>query len=275
MHNRVRQDKLGDEREEDEGVIVYKAATPANRQLEVYGTPIYTDKSEAEKQSPTRTIQQKYGHRMHGKKTDVSVDLSFGKPTFYATDPYKNTNDNNIERPILAILREVLKNNHSRNVSVKDVLLRNTPEKTETKNTMMENLPSNQNRKERYKLEFPWQISGHKKATHRKNVKTEITTSYTESTTTSVQESSYHSINIYDEEYPVETKDSWPYRTDDKYSLFYLHPPAHNSEEKFNPKHGHVDQDDAPVYVYDDDPAKDSDNLNAPYLDFQPSSSDR
>ena len=74
---------------------------------------------------------------------------------------------------------------------------------------------------------------------------------------------SYHSINIYpqDYDYPDQLKDTWPYRTDDKYSLFYYHPPKHDDDN---------DPEDAedPVYEYEYDtrPAQDNQNLNAPQI---------
>ena len=109
----------------DEGVIVYKAYNQATKQPEVYGKRVYTDESNMKSNSPTRAIHQKYGDKVHGKKTDVSADRTFGKPTFYAKDSHKNRNHQNNEWPILAILRDVLNNNQIIIVSLKDLLLRN------------------------------------------------------------------------------------------------------------------------------------------------------
>ena len=271
------QDRVNSDRKEDEGVIVYKALTPATRQPDVFGKPVYTDESVIEKESPTRTIQQKYGNRIFGKKIDVSADQTFGRPTFYAKDSHKNRNLQNNERPILTILREVLKNNQSRSVSVKDVLLRNVSEQIESKSIQIANTPGDPNKYDGYKLEFPWQRNVEKETTHRRPTTTTKTTmSFTKSTTPAIKEKSYHSIDIYNHDYPDDRKDAWPYRTDDKYSLFYYHPPKDvnekDSEDEYNPRlEGDIGNDVSdPVYEYEYEskPAKVDQNLNVPYLGY-------
>jgi len=278
------ENKLRSERKEDEGVIVYKAHTSVTKQPDVFGKPVYTDESVEEKDSPTRTIQRKYGSSKNfGKKIDVDTDQSFGKPTFYAKDSGKNSNQRSNERPILTILREVLKNNQSRNISVKDVVSVSKEQGNERiKGTMDTNLveerhpdrsgqPANQY--QGYQFEYPGHE--HMLETTKRPPTTMSTTSTTIRTTTEVSttaelSTSYHSINIYDPDYTYhdERKDIWPYRTDDKYSLFYYHPPKYddqsNKDEEYYP-HPHED-DQVYDYQYESRAAKDNENLNAPYI---------
>jgi len=278
------ENKLRSERKEDEGVIVYKANTPVTKQPDVFGKPVYTDESVEEKDSPTRTIQRKYGGGGNfGKKIDADTEQSFGKPTFFATDSSKNSNQRSNERPILTILREVLKNNQSRDISVKDVVSVSKGHSNERiKATADTNLVGERNpaRSEShyagYQFHYPDQEYEHMVETTKQPTTTTTSTTTTSTTsksrikisTTTEASTSYHSINIYDPDYAYhdERKDIWPYRTDDKYSLFYYHPPKyddHNDEEYYPHPH---QEDQVYDYQYESRAAQDDENLNVPYL---------
>lgn len=277
------ENKLKSERKEDEGVIVYKALAPVTKQPDVFGKPVYTDESVVEKDSPTRTIQRKYGsNRNFGKKIDAGTDQSFGKPTFYAKDSGKNSNQRSNERPILTILREVLKNNQSRNISVKDVVSVSKEQGNERIKDAADTNRVNERHSDRsdhapnqyagYQFQFP----GHEhmlETTEQTSTTMSTTTTIRSttqiSTTPSVSSTSYHSINIYDPDYTYhdERKDTWPYRTDDKYSLFYYHPPKYDDQSDDDEFYQHpADEDQVYDYQYESRAAKDNVNLNAPYI---------
>jgi len=274
------ENKLRSERKEDEGVVVWKAQEPITKQPDVFGKPVYTDESSEEKDSPTRTIQRKYGpNRNFGKKIDGDTEQSFGRPTFFAKDSSKTSNQRTNERPILAILREVLKNNQSRNISVKDVvsvskghadeLIKDKPDtKTHfgrsdhTHNTYRFQYPGHEHMLDTTRLTETTSLT----TTQPTTIKT--TTSTT--TTTTIATTSYQSINLYESDYAYhdQTKDIWPYRTDDKYSLFYYHQPKYEDHDDNQDEFYHNSADEDQIYNFDygSRAASDHENLNAPYI---------
>ena len=70
--NSVLEDHGDDEGGDDEGVIVYKAITPAAKQPEVFGKPVYSEEPTIENNSSTRAFHHEYGNKAFGQKTDVS-----------------------------------------------------------------------------------------------------------------------------------------------------------------------------------------------------------
>ena len=115
-------------RQEDEGVVHYKAAMGGveSQEAAVYGVPVYTTQPGTPlpgQDSPTRKIHRKYGG---GGGNDASqaapAPQQFGKPTFYSNDEHKNRDVVTNERPILQIFREILRNDTVRQVGVKDVV---------------------------------------------------------------------------------------------------------------------------------------------------------
>ena len=270
--NSVLEDHGDDEGIDDEGVIVYKAFTPATKNQEVYGKPVYTEESTMENNSPTRTFHHEYGNNMFGKKTDVSANQKFGKPTFYAKDSHKNRNHQNDERPILAILREVLKNNQSRGVSIKDVLLRDLSDHFANKKMKISHTPTDEGYlrgyPRGYQQEYPWQVN------ILPNTNNHIhSTSTTRTTTRPSLMTTIKEQDDYDPPYPDSRDNDWPYKTDDKYSLFYYHPQKASNEKDIEDEYTNNQEEDTnrsnteSVYnmkEYGSKPIQADQNLNIP-----------
>jgi len=227
---------------QSDGVVVFRSASDANteKQPTVFGVPVYStdDADQSAKDTPTRKVHRKYSQNSNYLTNDASMpeEEMYGTPTFFSKDESaaEIIHHNPIKheaRPILTILHEILENNKSQGLSVKDVA---NITKTRSNNHYGYN---------------PIDISGYFKKEETKQVPTTVSslqpkhplvykhTEYTHHSSSfkpqSIHSTSKPSVVHTNEDqfdsldyrdYNDRFKQIWPYRTDDKYSLFYFHP---------------------------------------------------
>ena len=250
----------------------------------MFGVPVYTtDDSTQVKDSPTRKIQRKYRNRAGEEEVveepGMEEEEQFGTPTFYSheeslAETVHQSPAEGENRPILTILREILNSNKSLEMSVKDVanvtkggtshydIARHfNKQRTFEEVTTMSHI-KNVNI---YKHSPPPMIPHGAQSTLKPfTLHKPLTTSL------SPGEASDHSED--GEDYQDKFKQIWPYRTDDKYSLFYFHPSrgdkerAETAEGAEYPWPSLSDQDEVYHHDYRDYEARQadshSDNLN-------------
>ena len=220
------------------------------QQPAVFGVPVYTtDDSIQVKDTPTRKIQRKYRGRA-GEKEDVVMEPGmeeeeqYGTPTFYSHDETlaesvhqsSATKENN--RPILTILREILNSNKSLGMSAKDVtngtkggpshydIARHfNKQRTFEEVTTMGDI---RNVKNIHKHSPPPPAVMPHGATLKPF--TPRHKPLTTSLAPGAASSDYSEAGPGD--YEDKFKQIWPYRTDDKYSLFYFHPDRGQGQER-------------------------------------------
>ena len=211
------------------------------QQPAVFGVPVYTtDDSIQVKDTPTRKIQRKYRNRA-GEKEEVlepgmEEEEQYGTPTFYsheetlAESSVHQSSATKENRPILTILREILNSNKSLEMSAAkdvtngtkggpshyDIARHFNKQRTFEEVTTMGDIRNVNIYKH---SPPPPAVMPHGGATLKPF--TIRHKPFTTSPTPGAEASDYSEAGP---DYEDKFKQIWPYRTDDKYSLFYFHP---------------------------------------------------
>ena len=215
------------------------------QQPAVYGVPVYTtDDSTAVTDTPTRIVHRKYSNNNNpfvDLANGMEEEEAYGTPTFFSKDESvaETVNHNPLHqenRPIMTILHEILQNKTaSQGYNVKHVA-------NITKSRSSTQYGYN-----------PLDISGFFNKNNKNSLESTTSqnpivykhTEYSLIQTTSEALPTQHPplvhhnpddnaeyIENYD--YHDKFKQIWPYRTDDKYSLFYFHPSNDDSSQVDN-----------------------------------------
>ena len=213
------------------------------QQPEVFGVPVYTtDDSTLVRDSPTRRVHDRYHVNNRNIPTSVSdpEEEQYGTPTFFSKDDTPGSvhqTQQSDERPILSILRDMLNNNKSHGLSVKDVA-----NVTGVRSHGHYGSGAGEHLAAHY-----WSQDSSTDRSIYKHTQFSIITPLLPVTTARSPSSNWraaHGEPEYDVNYESEYnsgdrfKQIWPYRTDDKYSLFYFHPSSGEAES--DDDHGKV-----------------------------------
>ena len=202
--------------------------------------PVYTtDDSIQAKDTPTRKIQRKYRNR--AGETEVMAEPGmeeeeqYGTPTFYShedtlAETVHQSEATKENRPILTILREILNSNKSLEMSAKDVAngTKGGPSHYDIarhfnkQRTFEEVTTMGHIRNVNIYKHGPAPPAGmpHGAASTLKP----FTLRHKPLTTSAVPGAEASDNSEAGPDYEDKFKQIWPYRTDDKYSLFYFHP---------------------------------------------------
>jgi len=227
-----------------DGVVVFRSHSEAtNKEPAVFGVPVYTtDDSTQVRDSPTRMVHRKYSrnppyHVIQTESEGMEEQEAYGTPTFFSKDDSvaETVHHNPLtteNRPILTILHEIL-NNKSHGLSVKDVANVTKSNSKHFKHNPVD-ISKYFNNDDKIKLEVTTTTTDRNPDIYKHTQYSMMEPSATSflplmsSSPASVTSSTNDGDNnLYEDEsyeYHDKFKQIWPYRTDDKYSLFYFHP---------------------------------------------------
>ena len=206
------------------------------QQPAVFGVKVYdTDESTQVKESPTRKVHRKYGRNpLSSGEGELVEEEYFGTPTFFS----EQNKEKDLaaaavvpgsEQPVLQVLEELLNNNRSDGLSVKDLV--NASKSHEERTKFGLSLKGGEETTPNYNNRAP--------SVYKHTQSVPLAPTRSPSPTTSPprgekekekeKEEGDAEYDYSDQHYKDKFKEIWPYRTDDKYSLFYFHP---SKEEK-------------------------------------------
>jgi len=205
----------------DEGVVRLRSAEiEDHKQPAVFGVKVFdTDESIQLSESPTRKVHRKYGQNSTSDVRQEEEEEYYGTPIF--SEESKNIEGFESEQPVMTVLREML-NNKSAGLSVKDLVNISHTYHSPQSSAIFPNHN---------------EVGGGDSIGDSDNIEP---SSYKHtqplppaSTSHTVKEET--EAELYDDseqEYKKEkSKEIWPYRTDDQYSLFYFHPPSEDEKD--------------------------------------------
>ena len=177
-----------------------------------------TDESTQLSESPTRKIHRKYGKNPSGGgQEEEEEEEYYGTPVF--SEESKETGGQESEQPVMTVLREML-NNKSGGLSLKDLV---NISKTYHDETQFG--PQTPQRSDKFKSHKEV-IGGDSREEPSVHQDTQ-----TVAASPSPEPGREEDSALYDYSESEKTKQVWPYRTDDQYSLFYFHPPPQDEKD--------------------------------------------
>ena len=238
------------------------------QQPAVFGVPVYTTDTTEAKDSPTRLVHRQYsGSTAAGPGTEQL----YGTPTFFsderaaAAEPEARSPGGE-QRPVLSVLREILRTNKSYDTAQQsgardhyDISRHFQSGHTPATVAASPGPPAVYKHTEDPELRLP-ASSTQQPAGDRGQEGHEDSDGDNDSDSEGVDDNDSDGDGDQGD-YEDKFKQIWPYRTDDKYSLFYFHPSQEqppvqeeadeavypwpslsDPEEEFQPRHPHGDQ---------------------------------
>ena len=199
------------------------------QQPAVFGIKVYdTEESTQVKDSPTRKVHRKYGSNpFHSGEGEYVQEEYFGTPTFYSEETKERERLKaellpGSEQPVLQVLQEMLNSTKSQGLQVKDLVNVSHGHDEGARPGLSSSALGEAVTTPEYNNMEP-QVYKH--------------TQYQPGTTRSPSpspslQSPGEEEELYDSEndYKDKFKETWPYRTDDQYSLFYFHKSKEDKE---------------------------------------------
>jgi len=225
LESRLRNSEPGHSR--DEGVVRLRSAAERedHKQPAVFGIKVFdTDESTQVGESPTRKVHRKYGQNPSDDGGQEGEEEEYyGTPIF--SEESKATGGLESEQPVMTVLREML-NNKSAGISVKDLvnISQAFHHHSESQFGGDSGQPESPQR--------PGQFENHNEVGGGGDSRGDSDYVEPSPPPPPASEETGGELSEYSDQADQEkTKQIWPYRTDDQYSLFYFQPPAGEETE--------------------------------------------